>query len=326
MPNPCSLARETTEWVMSQATHVTIIDEVLSKLFDQESIPGLESGQLVDLYTVKSFDKDLHFADLSRPDLVINYLLVVDCLNFCFWPDSSLEYADLAGGIKQTVLENPEAISPQSLSMIDGKGVQKLMKWPRAVPAAAERARLLRELGEVLIEDFDGKVSELFSRANHSAEKLVSLLTSHFPGFRDHAIYKGRQIFFYKRAQIFCGDLYGAFHGEITNAWSLEGIAFLTMFADYRVPAVLREMGVLQYSDSLSQKIDSKKEIMPGSEEEIEIRAATIVAVEKMREIVAAKTGLGSPPAVHLDWWLWEYGEAMRTEHRPHHRTRTIYY
>jgi hypothetical protein len=30
----------------------------------------------------------------------VQYLLVVDALNFCFWPDGELEYEHLAGGIK----------------------------------------------------------------------------------------------------------------------------------------------------------------------------------------------------------------------------------
>jgi hypothetical protein len=309
---------------MGQATHVTISDDALEQIFDQEAIPGLDS--IDDLYTVKSFDRELHYADLKNINLTSNYLLVVDALNFCFWPDDKLEYADLAGGIKQTILENPAAISAQALSTIDEDGVQQLMKWHRAVPAAAERARLLRELGTVLLEEFNGNASELFLRANGSAVKLVSLLTSHFPGFRDHSIYKGRQVFFYKRAQIFVGDLYGALQSPEPIPWAVKDIEELTMFADYRVPVVLREMGALQYSESLSQKIDEKIEIPSGSEEEIEIRAATIVCVEKMRNIVAAKTKKGLPHAVHLDWWLWEYGEEMITEHRPHHRTKTIYY
>jgi hypothetical protein len=310
---------------MSHASHVAISeDEFIQNFFEQAVIPGLEEGGVEDLYTIKSFDRDLHYADLANPTLTISYLLVVDSLNFCFWPDSSLEYSDLAVGIKQTILENPDAVSALFLSTIDEEGVQNLLKWPRAVPAAAERARLLRELGTVLLQEFDGQASKLVSRANGSVVKLVSLLTSHFPGFRDHAIYKGQQVFFYKRAQIFCGDLYGAFQGQGEGAF--RDIEELTMFADYRVPAVLREMGVLQYSDSLSQKIDAKEELLPGSEEEIEIRAATIVAVEKIRKAVGAKTSSGLPHAVHVDWWLWEYGEAMRTEHRPHHRTRTIYY
>jgi hypothetical protein len=317
--------------VMSQARHVTIASHEIQKILDQKTIPGL-SGGLDDLYTVKSFDRDLHYADVSHPDLTISYLLVVDTLNFCFWPDPDLEYADLASGIKQTILENPEAISSHALATIDEEGVQKLIRWPRAVPEAAERARILRELGTVLLSEFQGHAYELFLRANGSAVKLINLLTMHFPSFRDHAIYKGRQVFFYKRAQIFCGDLYGAFHHQSdqskaeSSVWSLKAIEELTMFADYRVPAVFREMGVLQYSESLSQRIDAQEEIVPGSEEEIEIRAATIVALESIRKVVAAKTGKGLPPAVHVDWWLWEYGEAMRNEHRPHHRTRTIYY
>ena len=326
MSNPCVLVRETAEWVMSRARHVTLsTDEVIQKIFEEEAIPGLESGGLEDLYTIKSFDRDLHYADIQNPSLTISYLLVVDTLNFCFWPDSELEYAGLAGGIKQSILENPDSISACSLSTINEEGVQKLLKWKRAVPAASERARLLREVGTVLMEEFKGEALELVLRANGSAVKLVSLLSSHFPGYRDHQIFQGHQVFFYKRAQIFCGDLYGAFQGQ--SPYGLfHDIDQLTMFADYRVPAVLREMGVLQYSIPLSQIIDSKQELIPGSEEEIEIRAATIVAVERMRSIVAAKTGKGLPHAVHVDWWLWEYGEAMRKEHRPHHRTRTIYY
>jgi len=324
MQNPCALVRWTAESVSCQASHVAITEDRLIQNIFEQAVPGLGEGRLEDLYTIKSFDRDLHYADLANPSLTISYLLVVDSLNFCFWPDSSLEYADLAGGIKQTILENPDAVSALSLSTIDEEGIQNLIKWPRAVPAAAERARLLRELGAVLLQEFNGQAQELVSRANGSAVDLVSLLSSYFPGFRDHAIYKGQQVFFYKRAQIFCGDLYGAFQGQREGAF--KDIEELTMFADYRVPAVLREMDILQYTDSLSQKIDAKEELMPGSEEEIEIRAATIVAIEKIRKAVAVKTSSGLPHAVHVDWWLWEYGEAMRTEHRPHHRTRTIYY
>ena len=41
---------------------------------------------------------DLHFFDGGAATL--QYLLVVDALNFCFWPDGELEYEHLAKGIK----------------------------------------------------------------------------------------------------------------------------------------------------------------------------------------------------------------------------------
>ena len=33
----------------------------------------------------KAFDEDMHFSDGGSP-LMAQYLLVVDALNFCFWP------------------------------------------------------------------------------------------------------------------------------------------------------------------------------------------------------------------------------------------------
>lgn len=60
------------------------------------------------------------------------------------------------------------------------------------------------------------------------------------------------QVFFYKRAQIFAADVYGAFGGRGLGAFT--DAAALTCFADYRVPVVLRSMGVLVYSEALAGK------------------------------------------------------------------------
>lgn len=108
-------------------------------------------------------------------------------------------------------------------------------------------------------------------------------------GFRDHALYKGRQIFLYKRAQIFVADLWGAFKGQ--SFGNFCDVHSITIFADYIVPAVLRQLGVLKYSSALCNMVDSGMEIVPGSEEEVELRACTIHAVEKMRELINSKFG-----------------------------------
>lgn len=102
-------------------------------------------------------------------------------------------------------------------------------------------------------------------------------------------MYKGHQIFLYKRAQIFAADLWGAFKGE--GYGELKDIESVTMFADYIVPAVLQQLGVLRYSPSLSGIINSNKEITSGTEEEVELRACTIHAVEEIRESIQKKTG-----------------------------------
>lgn len=83
--------------------------------------------------------------------------------------------------------------------------------------------------------------------------------------------------------------------------------------------------------------MDSGQEIPSGSEEELEIRAASILAVEQLKDAAnkllqaqhqAEDNGTAEAfqlLSIQLDWWLWQEGERMRSEH-PHHKTWTIYY
>ena len=52
------------------------------------------------------------------------------------------------------------------------------------------------------------------------------------------------------------------------------------MFADYRVPQILRHLKILEYSDHLAKIVDTNIEMAYSSAEEIEIRAATVIAVD----------------------------------------------
>ena len=103
------------------------------------------------------------------------------------------------------------------------------------------------------MELFDGKAEKLILAANKSVEQLVALVTANFPGFRDHTVYGGEQIFLLKRAQIFAGDVWGCFGGSgLGEFYDIEN---LTMFPDYRVPQLLQQFNILQYSDELKKKV-----------------------------------------------------------------------
>jgi hypothetical protein len=97
------------------------------------------------------------------------------------------------------------------------------------------------------------------------------------------------------------------------------------MFADYRIPQILRHYHVMNYSEELATLIDSYTEIPFGSEYEAEIRAATVIAVEKLKLEIAKVCNI-QMKAVEIDWLLWNLGENMKDTIKPHHRTRTIYY
>ncbi len=97
------------------------------------------------------------------------------------------------------------------------------------------------------------------------------------------------------------------------------------MFADYRVPQILHHVGIMSYSERLLQQIKSMSEIQFGSEVESEIRAATVIAVEMIRDRLLEKKGL-KLLSIEIDWLLWNWGEKIKDEIAPHHRTLTIYY
>ena len=152
--------------------------------------------------------------------------------------------------------------------------------------------------------------------------------------FRDQAIYNGEQIFFYKRAQILVSDIYLSYldikevgknneENDIIN-FTKETISQLTMFADYRVPQILKAKGVLKYDNHLTELINNKIEIAHGSKEEVEIRAATIQAVEQIKNILKEKGR--DVMSIQVDVYLWEEGENIKDQIEPHHRTLSIFY
>ena len=82
---------------------------------------------------------------------------------------------------------------------------------------------------------------------------------------------------------------------------------------------------MLRYAPGLAERVDGREELPAGSEEEVEIRAATVQTVERMREVWRAG-GKGDILSVELDWLLWQEGERYRDSLPPHHRTLSIFY
>jgi hypothetical protein len=197
-----------------------------------------------------------------------------------------------------------------------------MLSGEHVIPLFSARVLHLREAGSVLGERWHGRFLRLVDVAGGSAVRLVQLVVDQFPSFRDVARYAGREVRFYKRAQILAGDLAGSF--DHSGAGALSGLEHLTAFADYKVPQVLHQLGVLRYDPYLMSILRARREITHGSPEEVEIRAATIWAVEHLRRRLAADDN--PIPAYQIDWHLWNLGQSLPSDMLPYHRTRTIYY
>ena len=98
----------------------------------------------------------------------------------------------------------------------------------------------------------------------------------------------------------------------------------LTAFADYKLPQVLRELGIISYHPELAARIDALEYLQAGSEEEVEIRAMTVWAVEELRRGFQEHGRKVTSP--RIDNWLWQLGQMDAFRKRPYHRCRTIFY
>jgi arginase family enzyme len=134
-------------------------------------------------------------------------------------------------------------------------------------------------------------------------------------------------IHFYKRAQIVIADVWGAYGRprDTSHPCYFHDLNEMTMFADYRVPQILCHMGILKYSSKLYDTVVREEEIPFGSTEEVEIRAATVIAVEKIRKRLQEVKSINIL-SIEVDWLLWNWGEKIKDTIIPHHRTLTVYY
>jgi hypothetical protein len=182
-------------------------------------------------------------------------------------------------------------------------------------------AQALNDLGAWLGERYNDDPLRPIEDAGESAARLVELVAE-MPFFRDVSIYEGIEVPLFKRAQILITDVAIAFDEQ--GPGSFHDLDRLTIFADNLVPHVLRVDGVLAYDDALLARIERGELIPAGSPEEIEIRAVTVHAVER---IVAELGASGiSATARELDYLLWNRGSDAEYKVLPRHRTRTVFY
>ena len=131
--------------------------------------------------------------------------------------------------------------------------MRELFAGEAEIPMLAERVANLREVGRGLLAA-GGSFAEIVRAAGGSGAALVSEVVRRFPSFNDVAIYDGEPVRLYKRAQILVSDLHGIYAGAGLGAFS--DLDRLTAFADYKIPQVLREAGILVYADDLADTIE----------------------------------------------------------------------
>jgi hypothetical protein len=315
----CQDVRRACAEVAAGAGHVRIDEDALASLARSltEAPPG-----------PASLDPAHHH--LGEAAETLAFVLTLDSVNFgSGWFPELRKRPGLSGyfTIATSLRERFEARGPwsaQELAGLDAKTCADVF-GQAGVAGVAELMELfahaLRELGGFLRDGYAGRFEGPLEEAGGSAEALVGVL-ARMPCFRDVATWRGRPVPLYKRAQLTAADLALALDGRGLGAF--HDFDRLTLFADNLVPHVLRCAGVLVYRRELAARIDAELPLAAGSEEEVEIRAVAVHAVERL-SAETARAGHAMMPR-ELDYELWNRGQRPESKARPRHRARSVFY
>jgi hypothetical protein len=255
----------------------------------------------------------------ADPETAAAFAICMNAINFGsgWWPTVRKRtghsgYATMAAGLG----ERFEAEGPWSaveLAAIEPPAIAAVLGQDPGHPLMAQFAAALRDVGAHLEREHGGR----FLGPVEAADSIPALAGT-FAGwksFADVSTYEGREVPFYKRAQIAAADLHRA------GLADLPGFDRLTAFADNLVPHVLRVDGILELEPELLGRIEAEGLLDHGSPGEVELRACAVHAVE----LIAAATGGARPPA-EVDSALWNRGRGQHYKSLPRPRSRNTAY
>ena len=315
-----------------RATCAAVAREARFVRIDESRIDGYARSLPLSELRQPSIHPDRHY--LGRGEATAAFFVTLDAINFGSGYFPHLRKRPGMSGyftIASCLTDHFSRHGPmgaEQLARVTPDDCARIFEQPTPDDAISELltlfARALNDLGQYLLDQFDGSFTRLIESAHHSALQLIGLLAQ-MPLFNDVQRYRGgREVPFYKRAQLTAADLSLALGGE--GLGRFDDLDQLTIFADNLVPHVLRIDGILRYDPDLAARIDREELIPAGSEEEVELRAEAVHASEL---VVRALNGAGhtSVTAMSIDYLLWHRGQnPAYKQAKPRHRTRTTFY
>ena len=251
---------------------------------------------------------------------VINFLLIYHTIgDYSFWGEPKWEIETEDG-----ILDGSYAImyilinwfkKDKSFDM-SIEEFRELLKGNVEIPLLKERYDCLTKMNEYLDgigKDFYEEIKDLKDDVS-----LLDYIINTFSYFNDECDYKNERIYFYKRAQLITSDI-------LHVRKMLEGVEIdysnLMGCADYKIPQVMRCLGMLEFDLELETLVDNKIEIEYGSEMEVEIRANNLVVIDYIYKKLEGKVS-----RMDINDYIWLLGQDKSKVTKPYHRTRTIYY
>lgn len=252
---------------------------------------------------------------------IINFLLVYHTVGLCcFWGEPKWELTTETGqktdgsfGLVYALIGKFKTGLNYDMSFEE---FSEMLKGNVEIPLLKERYACFAQLNEYL-KQIDGDFYSQIESMNDDETLLDYIITS-FPYLKDECEYKGKTIYFYKKAQLFVSD--------ILNVKRLVGhinvdLSHLRGCADYKIPQVMRNLGMLEFNEELATAVDNLIEIPANTEPEIEIRANNIVVIDYIYHQLK-----GEITRININDFIWLLGQDKSKMTKPYHRTKTMNY
>lgn len=325
-PDPFNILASTKE-VMDNAKHVSLNRGAVE-----------QNSKRIGEYLKEHHDFPDHGHRLTGNfETDVQLIFFESMMGFCFWslpgqPKWAIEMPDgekvdgwygVCAAFQRAHNEGVPVTDAKFISHAGKKEVQNIFHSATSaqIPLVDERVRILNENAAILQKHFDGKATNFITATGRDAIKLFEMLIKYFPSYRDVAKYNGREVIFLKIAHLLALDLEYRLTTQSRRPF-LKNFDKLCVFADYKLPQLLRHFGILEYDESLSQMVDSFEVIPAGSPEEIEIRSGAIWGVELLRQLLPSYSAAQVGHVI----WLMSQDQKLQSQIKPYHRTYSTFY
>ncbi len=256
-------------------------------------------------------------------EIIINFLLIYEAIDFSFWGnpkwtvDTNKGREDGSIALLYAILKYVKYKNTTDFSNMTKDEFGKILKGNIEIPLFEERYKIITNVSKTVNEKMNGNFYKFIKNITTDTE-LFEIIINYFPNFKDERIYKDKPIYLYKLAQLLTSDI---LHIRELKENIKVDYSHLIGCADYKIPQVMRGLGILEYSDELAYIIDNRREIEVNSEYEIEIRANMLVVIDLIKKRLGNKVY-----SIDINDYIWSQGRNKNIELKPYHLTRNTNY
>ncbi len=308
---------ETNQFVVDKAKYVKINYEKANELIKEFA----------------TFEKSHYLTKVPYPIYemntkdIVNFLLIYDAIDFSFWGEPkwtiTTDSKQLDGGMALlhcifNLFEKRDSVEVyKRLEKMTLEKFKEILKGNVEIPLLEERYKRVIEIVKRVNEKMNSNFYEWIKEMNSDIE-IFNTIIENFPCFDDIRTYKNKTIYFYKLAQLLTSDiLYVIERKEQKNV----DYSNLLGCADYKIPQVMQDLGILEYNKELENKIINKIEIPENSEYEVEIRASMLIVINYIHEKMRGKID-----RMDINNFIWNRSQDKTKKTKPYHLTRTTSY